>query len=566
MSFGRLRGSAKEPGAIRSLIMGSVCRKAVLTVLTAALVLGAVALVPAYDGLRKSFAAEMRQGTRDLVRTAIDPQEFPNLDRLMAIGDHLVRATDVTGGVYLSGIGELRGTFGEEPGLKWIEARVHGNAWRLSDDHSRFEMFFPPEATGTPYGLIVERDTGHRWAAALDRAVNALLFLLAAVVGLAAFVAVFVNRHVQRPLAILRNSVDFALNQPERAQKHLSQIARRDEIGQLSRALDQLLFFTANTVDDELAAAQAITEKNPHAIMTFSAEGHLLSANAAALRLFSARDVEALARRDPECLFRFGGEPRTAADLVSGGPAFGPGEIVLPGSTIPCLIGGDIVRRADGSPLRLFLVFVDVTSLVTDMREQVRQRQGADSEMNAMRDRLQRMRHLFDACLVLLELDNDSAPSGQPVTMSPDHFLDGWLSKAVTAGGMLPGAIAREELPPVMGDPDELRRLFSTVLDAIRLRSPEPTPSLRVLSALKQADQVTITIHTEPEDGSEVPCGGIASGEDVSLMLAAAAVLARRQGGRLVATSMDDIGNAVIFALPVDRHAMGTAAPEASAA
>src|SRR5690606_5305557 len=109
------------------------------------------------------FIEDQQRHAAELFRSAVDPAAYPTLEKLVAIGANLAKASDIAGGVFVTGIGEERASFGETPALTWAEARFEDRLWRIADDHSVFETFLGPEITGLTYGAILRIDTREAW-------------------------------------------------------------------------------------------------------------------------------------------------------------------------------------------------------------------------------------------------------------------------------------------------------------------------------------------------------------------------------------------------------------------
>ncbi len=542
---------------------GHIVRRLVVAVVLAALLLNAVLAVPAYLRWHKLFIDDLRAEATEVVRGAIDPDRFPTLRELARTGEHLVRSTDIEGGIWVTGIGEERASFGEAPELSWADARLHDETWRLSPDKGTFELFLSQEITGVSYGLLVRADARPAWQRTLYRLGELALLALIAVSALAVATAAIARRMVSDPLAAIHEAVETALNDPDGFASDLSQVSRCDETGRLSLALDQLLIFLRAQID-ERRAADSLIERIQHGVLIFSAHGHLLDANRAALRLFDAPDVASLREREGGCGFHFNGEWTTAPNLLEDGAAFGPGEIGDPQTGTPCLVAGDVIHGTEGAPERYFAIFVDMSRAVSDMRHQVALRQKAEREKRRSDEELARLRRRFEACLVLLEHDDDDVPRARPVTVDPAKVIQHWLEKAVERGVMQADGVRHEDLPALLGDPKEMRRLFEALLDAVRLRSSEDRPSL-VVTAEVAEKQANFTVYSTDPSGQH-PVGMISAREDVSLFLAAAGRLARREEGELIATSMAESGNAIAVKLPLDQAFLETRAEEADTA
>lgn len=511
-------------------------------------------MLPVFSRLRDNFVEAQTTEAVALFQAAVDPTRYPSVTRLVEIGENLVRSTKIAGGTLISGAGEVRANFGETPTLSWMDARLSGNTARLNTDTAVLDVFMPPEDTKIPYGVILRVDVGEDWGHLIEQMFDRALLSLFVALTLTVVTILIVAREVVRPLATIRKTVDEALNSPETTDGWHTGISRNDEIGELARTVDQLLFLTSSTINDELAASHAIIERAPHGILVFSEQGHIVSANAAVLDLFGEASVETLLRRDLRSLFRYNGETVDAAEFVARGAALGNGEI-LRGSddAFPCLVAGNTVKGLDGSVLRRFLIFVDMRALVNEVRNEMSRRETAEADAAQLRDELRLLRRMFDACLVLTELSSaDIAPS-RTVTVIPEEQIEGWRTRLAKGGDPPIEQVATVDLPPILGDPAQMRKLFDTALETVRLRSAQAQPDICVTAALNDGGVATFTVK-EGEAGSNAPA--ISSDTDVALLLAALGVLCRHQAGMLLSTSGIEEANAISFRLKVDQTSL----------
>ncbi|WP_436644083.1 PAS domain-containing protein [Microbaculum sp. FT89] len=537
-----------HPSSILSALTGSVCRRVALVVFLAAILLNAAVTVFFYHTERNGFVHERSAEALSLFAAAVDPTAYPGIEALTEMGENLVRNTKVDGGVVISGAGEDRAVFGTVPGLTWAEARLSGEVVRFSPATGMFDIFISPEQSRLPYGVILRLNVAEDWQKLSASLFKQAMLLLAVAVVLSVLTVLIVANQVVRPLATIREVVDLTLNAPEDSGAVRTGISRSDEIGTLARAVDQLLFLTSTTFTDELAAAVTILEKSPHGILTFSEQGHLISANQAALSLFGERNFTGLLNRDPTSLFRFGDEAVDCVAFASRGATLGPGEILQEAGNFPCLIAGDTINRADGTVLRRFLIFVDMRDVVDQVRAEVHRREAAEGRVRELASDLRLMRRNFDACLVITEMDSTGPVRPNPVTLQPRALIETWSERLAADGEPAPARLEIGDLPPVKGVPADLRRLFDTALEVVRLRSGAPDIRVAISGAGDGAD-VEIVFREITETGTDVE---IASDVDMAILLGALGVLCRRQGGALMAMTGEDGTNQLAIRLKVD--------------
>lgn len=540
----RILQKTVRPPSIATVVTGSVCRRVGAAVFVAVVILEAAVTVPIYLQEKRDFDRQRSAEALALFTSAVDPARFPSVEALSKSGEGLVNSSKIAGGAVISGAGEERSIFGQMPALTWADARLNGESTRFSSATGAFDVFLSPEDTKLPYGVILRLDATEDWNRLSRHLVDWILMSLLVAAAASTVAALIVAREVARPLHTIHSAVEFTLNNPEDAEGTRTGVSRNDEIGSLARAIDQLLFLTSSTFADELAAAVSILEKAPHAILTFSEHGHLVSANPAALRLFGETSFASLLRRDPESLFRYGGKTISAAGLADRGGVLGPGEILNATGDFPCLIAGDTVKRADGTILRRFLMFVDMRDLVDGVRNEVRRRESGDREVRRLNGELQLLRQMFEACLVVTGLDGNEADRANEVTVIPQGLVEAWRSRLAKEGHAI-DRIGVSDLPPVIGDSSALRRLFDIALEIVRLRSRSDNPRI-VVSGVARNGTATFAISETDGAGGTV---AISSRKDLTVLVGALGVLCKRQKGMLTAVSDGGDANRLSFQL-----------------
>lgn len=552
--------------SLAALISGGVARHVALTVFVCGIIANAVAAIPSYMNAKERFAEGMREQAIALFVTAVDPTRYPRVESLRVMGETLAAQSKISGGTIYSGAGEERGEFGTPPGLDWTRARLGREVTRFTPLNGSFETFLAPEVTGIPYGIMIRLDAGDDWARVVAEIQEGFMLsvLAALIVAIASGIAVSI--WVTQPIRSIGAAVDNALNDPAEATKLLARVPRRDELGRLAQAIDQLLFFTAASHDEELMPALLLLDQCAHGIIVLSADGHLISANTAALRLFGVRSLEALRARPADRLLRFDNRPVDPLALLGKGPVIGHGEVVRSDGEIPCLVSGDTIRARSGEVSRRFIMLVDMRGLLDEVRNEVLNRQRAEQEVARLALDLRRVRRAFDACLVMLELDGADAPRANAVTVLPDELLDGWVERLASDSTATPPTLSRAVLPPLLGDPGELRRLVDTALEIVRMRSAAQVPEIKIAASVDDADTAMFLISEVLQERGGEAVAPITGSEDVAIYLASLSVLCRRQQGSLQSATGKDNGNAVAVRLRIDRTTMDLTSQGRSAA
>ncbi len=562
----RLPAFPRSRTSLAALISGGVARHVALTVFVCGLIANAVAAVPSYMSAKERFAEGVREQSIALFVTAVDPTRYPRVESLRDLGETLTAQSNIAGGTIYSGAGEERGQFGTPPSLDWTSARLGRVVTRFTPLNGSLETFLAPEVTGIPYGIMIRLDAGDDWARVVAEIQERFVLsaLAALIVAIASGIAVSI--WVTQPVRSIGAAVDNALNDPAEATKLLARVPRRDELGRLAQAIDQLLFFTAASHDEELMPALMLLDQCAHGILVLSADGHLISANMAALRLFGVRSLEALRARPPDRLLRFDNRPADPLVLLGKGPVIGHGEVMRNDGEIPCLVSGDTIRARSGEVSRRFIMLVDMRGLLDEVRNEVLNRQRAEQEVARLALDLRRVRRAFAACLVMLELDGAEAPKANAVTVLPDELVDGWVERLASESTATPPNLFRAVLPPLLGDPGELRRLVDTALEIVRMRSAAQVPQMKIAAMVDDADTAMFLISEVLQERGGEAVAPITGSEDVAIYIASLSVLCRRQQGSLQSATGTDNGNVVAVRLRIDRTTMDLTSQGRSAA
>lgn len=538
---------------LRQIAGSRVCRRVGVVVFLMLIAVDLSLMAPSYLKSRSDFERDMRELALSYVKSGINTRAFPRIETLIEQGDHMVGATEVLGGVLVNSIGDEVGTFGERPWLSWRDAALDRHPWVVEDGGQQFEIYLRPAETGLSYGLILRIDSSERWSDLNARYLRMVLFTLISAFLITTIVLGIMSSMVIHPLRRISTAIDSALHAPERAIKSLARLKSSDELGELGRAVDQLLFLMATTYVEDLATAFAINEQVPGAILTFSEDGHLVSANAAALRLFKVEGFDQLLLRESGNFVSVQGQPRPASELIGRGRFFGPAEAIIGTERLPCLAGGDAILRGDGTMSRYFLMLIDVSVLVNDMRAERQRRLAVEqAHLQARRGNAELVERL-NACLALMQMqEQGDAPSeGPTVTVRPETITAEWLRTAIVNQSISKSGVRHGNLPPVLGSHSEIQMIFETALGMVRGASHKSKPVLEISGTVENG-RATFAIREVDEDDilSQTIAGRPDS--DINLQQSALARLVTRQGGRMVSAASPGGPNEILFELPAD--------------
>ncbi len=547
-----MRRGASEPETRkrRGLPAAGIAGKLALASFLCCCLVALAGIAGAYLWQRAELVDRLQAETRAAVLGAINARTYPSLGDLHETGEHLVRSSDIAGGRFVSGVGAPRGEFGEPPELSWEDARLEGRHWALDPSRRWFDIFIAPEEIGLSYGLLVRVRADRHWQALLRQLAGLAVFGLAAALLVCAVTGLAARRLVSHPLKAIRASVAAGLDAPDQVAGHQSRIPGNDEVGVLSREVDSFLERVSVIMNRDLAAARSVIDRCPYAVLKCAPDGQVEAVNEAALTLFEVRSLDQVPGFDggPLCLFQ--GEPTTVAGLLAEGAALGPGEVIRRDVSIPVRVGADTMRGPDGEVLGHFIMLVDVSDMVADMRRQVAFREDAIRRQRRAEGELARLKSQFEACMVILEHQQGVAAPAFPVTIDPASLLADWLDEAVERAEMAPDGIVHDELPPLRGDPGVARKLFRYLIEAVWRRHRDGRPVIAV-EAVREGDFARLTVRGLADPIRQLT-GPLDPDIDVSLQISAVAVLARSQGGELIARQAGEASNAITVTAPLE--------------
>lgn len=543
-------------GIAKSLLSSRLAHYLGITVYGTVLAVCLATIIYRHAGTVEEHFAEQRQETAEVFRAAVDDRRFPMLPELIENGEHLIRIGAVKGGVYVNSIGEDQGRFGEQPELNWRDATLEQLSERLSPDRQHFDIYLRPEETVLQYGVILRVDAGPIWQSIWSHTRHE--FIIGLIVGLvcAVSISVTVMLMVLGPLHKITASVLSAANDPGRAERMLTNIRQKDELGYLSGAVDELLLLVNHLFNEDLANALGIIDSLPEAALIYSGEGELLEANQAAYALFDFESRDDFTEMHNRFL-RIDGTVVPVRDAVSDGLELTEAEVLLGDNWIPALIGGGAVRRHDGTLKRFFVTMSDLRPIAAEMEKLTNRKNESDAAFKDQLLRAEELRQMLDACRTLMELSDDTEkPAARMRSILPDRAIAKWLEQAIASGQMSHDGVRHGFLPPITSDDLSVERIFKSALTVVRGRSGRGAPKI-VVSAKPASDKLCIFTIAEVAsfEGRPRPCAPQRE-MDTSLHLGVLAKVLSGMSGRITSPASNGSENVVSFVLPIDRGAM----------
>jgi diguanylate cyclase (GGDEF)-like protein len=271
-----------------------LCWRVTLAAFLGILLIEAAILVPSYRNYERDRLAAIAQTGRDVLHSMLVDLDITSLDAAM-----LARRSDGTallGAQIHTPDGAAVASFGERPELL-------ADNLRASRTGNRLDWRYSPEVLGAPYQARVRLDASdirHDLRAFLVRILGLVLLI-------AAFVTIMtmavLDRLVLAPMLRLHQHLQGVAAAPARALKWRLNSGRRDELGDVERAFDALLYRNTEALTALAQSQDELREQNALLDHRVSERTEALRQSNAALQ--AENDQRRKAEAQAESLARF---------------------------------------------------------------------------------------------------------------------------------------------------------------------------------------------------------------------------------------------------------------------
>ncbi len=232
--------SPKMLSQIRGMLAFRFAWKLLVVVIFAIFVVEIGILIPSYNNHRSSLLSELQQLGETTSRVALPPgmqQNDPDLPRYL---DRIVSSDKkILGVLSLGSDGRVLTSVGDAIN-QMPESFLSTNAL-LTDEDTRYVVFYPQASSGLPVGLIMQFDAsyiGDELNAYIIR-IAGLVIIIAGFAGLIVFL--YTTRSLLATLADIRISLQQAKENPAIADKFTILHDRQDELGETTDLLNSAL-------------------------------------------------------------------------------------------------------------------------------------------------------------------------------------------------------------------------------------------------------------------------------------------------------------------------------------
>lgn len=283
-------------GRVRAVLRSRLAWRLGLGLFLAILVIELIILVPSawrfVDerlGIDRELAvALVTQAARDL------PADLRDIDVPGALGARLVGGPLDGGAVHLPG-GRRLGVFGTPPTLGVADFTSRGVDLARVNAGARHEFLVAVSSPAGPLTVVVGKDGS--WLAGEIWAYVGRIMGLVAIISISVCVTMtaIVATVVLAPLLSIRRSLLDAASDPRRPRRYLLAEGRRDELGDVARAVNRLLTDGARDFLVEIDGLRRLSDAALEGLFVYGANGALVAWNRAArdlVRFESPRDCE----------------------------------------------------------------------------------------------------------------------------------------------------------------------------------------------------------------------------------------------------------------------------------
>lgn len=506
---------------------------------------------------------EMTDRVSTIVRVATIRNTLSDLTEKKTVNtlEKLVALAPIMGGRLYDTLGDPAGGFGVEPSLS-RNAVASDRLYSLrSPDGNYYDIFLSQAQVGLPFDIILRLDTSQIQdevqAYVFQRAQNSLIISVISVTILLTILTLVIIR----PIIQVRKSMKASVLHPEHSDKYKLNWKRKDEIGEMSRSIDQLLTKISSVYQNDLATALDAIEQAKSPIVQYDQLGRLVAANPAALLMFGAKSVEEMAKQGDKFLVlpnrhtdRPYSVPSSIEELLhtpGGGSYMDEGLVLCNGVEIPVLIIARPVHKQNGDIQRYYANIVDISERTFRQNRLASEISKMVTEKVSMHERLETMKMVLESCVILLEaVKAEETADTERKSVMADRVITQWYRDAQDSGLIDDTELEYGILPVLRGNPDNLSKLFRQALSLTYMKSIYAKPSLSI-STLTVSDQKTeFTIKDRSdEEGLVRAVEDRSASTNWKICLAAFNRMLNLEGGELTGMKEGEEENTVTFVL-----------------
>jgi len=344
-----------------------LCWRIAGAVFAAIFLVEAIILVPSYFNFKDDLIDRMEEAGKAALTATFRPLgHAPDLD--LALAGRLTDGTGYVVGGRVYKDGKPVAAFGERPRMD--RSALDGTG-RLVEGDTRYEIYIPAEALGSPYGVLARLDAtwiGPELTAFVLR-IGGLVLLISVAVSTATML--IVGRSAMQPMLALRDHLGAAIEDPAAADRHSFLPRRRDdEWAEVADTVNRLLTRVATTYREELHLLSALADRATDAIAAIDPNGQYVYANSAFLRLTGCTTLAELQAANRP-LVRLGDDDPPAPLSEKLGDGLPGREMIVEaadGRSLYCLAQVSLARDSGSEVIHSYVHLTDITALRTAQR------------------------------------------------------------------------------------------------------------------------------------------------------------------------------------------------------
>ena len=344
----------------KSLMQYRLCRRIAACVFLSIIAIEAIILVPSYYNYQSDLVRHLEQDGRSQAAILFSTRSTLRPDEFASLTQSLEKHSPIRGGILFDREGEVIGSFGDLPSAGVFTTGA------LTSDGDRFDVLWGTDDLAGPYKFAARLDatpiqsalTGFIWR------IIGLVLLIAVVVS--TITMIFIGRLILLPLIRLRDNLVAAANDPAHVDQYTLPIIRRDEMGDVANATNQMLEQVAEAHRSSLDSMTMIANRAADAIIAYGQDGKIQFANRACLEMTGCKNPEERERRGlPR--FALGDEPGLySLPETLAGDSYSRDGILLGknGARRPVMVNAARLGLSSRSPMRFYASITDISALV----------------------------------------------------------------------------------------------------------------------------------------------------------------------------------------------------------
>lgn len=471
----------KKPSRPRLRLAG----KMVFAVLVSLVLVEIAWLSASYKTKSSRLAEEVETRARLLLAAAVDPRSFPTLSNEIAVIERLKPVAHIAGARLEDTAGEPLAVVGDAPDLTVLQAQHDKITFRMSAGRRFLDVYVPAKEIKFDHAMVVRVDLAPAYAelrrSLLSEAITVVNIVVLTSTGL--FFALYPL--LFRPLARIRDAIICGVNDLDIADQFVIRWKRKDELDDLAKAVNRLLYGASKNYNDMLQTAHDVVSKSPIAALVYTPEGEVGFANKAAFEMFGVESTEEFGALDQAFLTLNADEdevapPETVQKALAKGPYCDEGRVLTWRGSRHMICMGATINRMDGSVRRYIAQFLDMDLAMPRIAKLAVVSERATQRRILADKRSMKLRVMLESCLTILG-EQDEQEKYDIGIVEADQVIIAWAQAYASVG--MARRVLYNRLPELSGNRRWVAILFRQALSYTDFSSAYRNSEIKVISS-----------------------------------------------------------------------------------